>query len=169
MGSSNRSNCHVAPVWPILFEVGFARVVQFTRDRAEHSWLKGGSSSVAERQLPKLNVAGSIPVSRSIKSQAVARRSRPCSSHQRSGERNLSTVDWGQHGCPILQSFNFTCIDLDKKSSRHTSPLSYSGTSGFITKCPRGCEALVELCILSLRDPLTGASSTSSRLKSLWG
>ncbi len=26
----------------------------------------GGSSSVAERQLPKLNVAGSIPVSRSI-------------------------------------------------------------------------------------------------------
>jgi uncharacterized membrane protein YjjP (DUF1212 family) len=28
----------------------------------------GGSSSVAERQLPKLNVAGSIPVSRSIKS-----------------------------------------------------------------------------------------------------
>jgi hypothetical protein len=26
-----------------------------------------GSSSVAERQLPKLNVAGSIPVSRSIK------------------------------------------------------------------------------------------------------
>ncbi len=27
---------------------------------------KGGSSSVAERQLPKLNVAGSIPVSRSI-------------------------------------------------------------------------------------------------------
>jgi len=25
----------------------------------------GGSSSVAERQLPKLNVAGSIPVSRS--------------------------------------------------------------------------------------------------------
>ena len=30
--------------------------------------LKGGSSSVAERQLPKLNVAGSIPVSRSIKS-----------------------------------------------------------------------------------------------------
>ena len=29
---------------------------------------KGGSSSVAERQLPKLNVAGSIPVSRSIDS-----------------------------------------------------------------------------------------------------
>ena len=29
--------------------------------------LKGGSSSVAERQLPKLNVAGSIPVSRSNK------------------------------------------------------------------------------------------------------
>ena len=27
--------------------------------------LIGGSSSVAERQLPKLNVAGSIPVSRS--------------------------------------------------------------------------------------------------------
>ena len=30
--------------------------------------LKGGSSSVVERQLPKLNVAGSIPVSRSIES-----------------------------------------------------------------------------------------------------
>jgi hypothetical protein len=28
---------------------------------------QGGSSSVAERQLPKLNVAGSIPVSRSKK------------------------------------------------------------------------------------------------------
>ena len=28
-------------------------------------WYKSGSSSVAERQLPKLNVAGSIPVSRS--------------------------------------------------------------------------------------------------------
>ncbi len=27
---------------------------------------ESGSSSVAERQLPKLNVAGSIPVSRSI-------------------------------------------------------------------------------------------------------
>jgi hypothetical protein len=27
--------------------------------------VQGGSSSVAERQLPKLNVAGSIPVSRS--------------------------------------------------------------------------------------------------------
>ena len=27
----------------------------------------GGSSSVVERQLPKLNVAGSIPVSRSIR------------------------------------------------------------------------------------------------------
>ena len=27
--------------------------------------IKGGSSSVVERQLPKLNVAGSIPVSRS--------------------------------------------------------------------------------------------------------
>jgi hypothetical protein len=30
-----------------------------------------GSSSVAERQLPKLNVAGSIPVSRSSPSQIV--------------------------------------------------------------------------------------------------
>ena len=29
-----------------------------------------GSSSVAERQLPKLNVAGSIPVSRSMHSEA---------------------------------------------------------------------------------------------------
>jgi hypothetical protein len=32
--------------------------------------LKSGSSSVAERQLPKLNVAGSIPVSRSNPSNA---------------------------------------------------------------------------------------------------
>ena len=31
--------------------------------------MEGGSSSVAERQLPKLNVAGSIPVSRSSKNQ----------------------------------------------------------------------------------------------------
>ena len=37
--------------WYILFHVG-----------QPHA---GGSSSVAERQLPKLNVAGSIPVSRS--------------------------------------------------------------------------------------------------------
>ena len=34
--------------------------------------IKGGSSSVAERQLPKLNVAGSIPVSRSNPPPAVA-------------------------------------------------------------------------------------------------
>ena len=40
--------------WYILFHVGQPHV--------------GGSSSVAERQLPKLNVAGSIPVSRSINS-----------------------------------------------------------------------------------------------------
>ena len=33
------------------------------------------------------------------------------------------------------------------------------GTSGFIAKVPRVCEALVELCGLSLRAPLTGASS----------
>jgi hypothetical protein len=39
--------------WYILFHVGQPHV--------------GGSSSVAERQLPKLNVAGSIPVSRSKK------------------------------------------------------------------------------------------------------
>jgi len=37
--------------WYILFHVGQPHL--------------GGSSSVAERQLPKLNVAGSIPVSRS--------------------------------------------------------------------------------------------------------
>jgi hypothetical protein len=35
--------------------------------------LKGGSSSVVERQLPKLNVAGSIPVSRSIPQQTLTR------------------------------------------------------------------------------------------------
>ncbi len=33
----------------------------------------GGSSSVAERQLPKLNVAGSIPVSRSSFSTQMSR------------------------------------------------------------------------------------------------
>ena len=38
--------------------------------------------------------------------------------------------------------------------------LPYSVTSGFIAKCPRVCEALVEVCGLSLRAPLTGASST---------
>jgi hypothetical protein len=34
--------------------------------RGRYNGFSGGSSSVAERQLPKLNVAGSIPVSRSI-------------------------------------------------------------------------------------------------------
>ena len=34
--------------------------------------LQGGSSSVVERQLPKLNVAGSIPVSRSNLSNSGA-------------------------------------------------------------------------------------------------
>ena len=36
--------------------------------------LKGGSSSVVERQLPKLNVAGSIPVSRSNKNKRLTAR-----------------------------------------------------------------------------------------------
>ena len=36
-----------------------------TVQRDVHSRLKSGSSSVVERQLPKLDVAGSIPVSRS--------------------------------------------------------------------------------------------------------
>src|SRR5258708_1799026 len=35
-------------------------------DSAGYNCARSGSSSVAERQLPKLNVAGSIPVSRSI-------------------------------------------------------------------------------------------------------
>jgi hypothetical protein len=41
--------------------------------------IKGGSSSVVERQLPKLNVAGSIPVSRSTKllKDLIFRASRP--------------------------------------------------------------------------------------------
>jgi hypothetical protein len=38
---------------------------------------QSGSSSVAERQLPKLNVAGSIPVSRSIKFNNFANRENP--------------------------------------------------------------------------------------------
>jgi hypothetical protein len=45
-----------------------------------------------------------------------------------------------------------------KEYSRHASYLSYSGLSGFIAKCPRVWEELVELCGLSLRG-LTGASS----------
>jgi hypothetical protein len=36
--------------------------------------------------------------------------------------------------------------------------ISYSGVSGFIVKCPRVCEELVDVCGLSLRA-LTGASS----------
>jgi hypothetical protein len=36
-----------------------------------------GSSSVAERQLPKLNVAGSIPVSRSKKNDSYMQKRRP--------------------------------------------------------------------------------------------
>ena len=46
-----------------------------------------------------------------------------------------------------------------KECSSHTSHPSYSGVSGFIAKVPRVCEALVELCGLSLRA-LTGAPST---------
>jgi hypothetical protein len=46
-----------------------------------------------------------------------------------------------------------------KEYSRHTSHPSYSVTSGFITKVPRVCEALVDVCGLSLRA-LTEASST---------
>jgi hypothetical protein len=42
--------------------------------------IKSGSSSVAERQLPKLNVAGSIPVSRSIESIVYEEASNSCSS-----------------------------------------------------------------------------------------
>ncbi len=63
----------------------------------------GGSSSVAERQLPKLNVAGSIPVSRSSKID-------PCKTSQRNSHCAQS------HGVqfllelikrdPVLQSFN---------------------------------------------------------------
>jgi hypothetical protein len=34
--------------------------------RVVRSWPVSGSSSAVERQLPKLDVAGSIPVSRSI-------------------------------------------------------------------------------------------------------
>jgi len=45
--------------------------------------LKGGSSSVAERQLPKLNVAGSIPVSRSMLLQ------RPVQKRCLTAEKNL--------------------------------------------------------------------------------
>lgn len=53
-----------SPVW-LYWKILFQRValVAFL--------LTGGSSSVAERQLPKLNVAGSIPVSRSIRMQQV--------------------------------------------------------------------------------------------------
>jgi hypothetical protein len=46
---------------------------------------KGGSSSVVERQLPKLNVAGSIPVSRS--NQFARSRSTVCSSYAPSTSR----------------------------------------------------------------------------------
>jgi hypothetical protein len=46
-----------------------ATVSQSLRDSAwllKSNRLEGGSSSAVERQLPKLDVAGSIPVSRSI-------------------------------------------------------------------------------------------------------
>ena len=36
------------------------------KTEAEHNQQQSGSSSAVERQLPKLDVAGSIPVSRSI-------------------------------------------------------------------------------------------------------
>ena len=50
-----------------------------------------GSSSVAERQLPKLNVAGSIPVSRSILPAPGARNTSATSRHKHNG-RALSAA-----------------------------------------------------------------------------
>ena len=56
-----------APVWISTCAALNSAVAAIANIGApERYFLKGGSSSVAERQLPKLNVAGSIPVSRSI-------------------------------------------------------------------------------------------------------
>jgi archaellum biogenesis ATPase FlaH len=52
-----------------------------------------------------------------------------------------------------------TSTATHKEYLHHTSHPSYSVTSGFITKVLRVCEALVDVCGLSLRA-FTGASST---------
>ena len=71
-----------------------------------------------------------------------------------------TTIQFPQ-GTPVLQIPNPypTSTARHKEYSRHASHPSYSGTSGFITKVPRVCEELGDVCGLSLRA-LTEASST---------
>ena len=60
---------------------------------------KGGSSSVVERQLPKLNVAGSIPVSRSNQINNLENPTKTCApSVLRSHDEQLlfKLIDCGQ-------------------------------------------------------------------------
>ena len=77
--------------------------------------------------------------------------------YQRMLSTTQPTIRFG--ASPILQTLNATLAARHKSHSHQTPPLTYSGTSGFITKVPRVCEALVDVCGLSLRA-LTEASST---------
>lgn len=83
---------------------------------------------------------------------------RPC---RRCVENTSGTTIRFPQGSPVLQIPNPypTSTARHKEYSPHTSHPSYSGVSGFIAKVPRVWEALVELCGLSLRASLTGASS----------
>ena len=72
-----RQHNEPAPAWK-LFEGRECERLRDIMDQAKDQLIglvfgfaKRGSSSVVERQLPKLNVAGSIPVSRSNQSSQV--------------------------------------------------------------------------------------------------
>ena len=71
-----------------------------------------------------------------------------------------STLRFPQ-GTPVMQipNPNPTSTARHEENSSHTSHPSYSVTSGFITKVPCVCKALVDVCGLSL-PARSGASST---------
>jgi hypothetical protein len=72
--------------------------------------LKGGSSSVAERQLPKLNVAGSIPVSRSIKSTVYA-----------------ETTNSLLHSCSVYFQRRANLLETSDLSDAQPAPFNHNG------------------------------------------
>ena len=93
--------------------------------------------------------------------QFVSRREHRCRPHQRRVEHTAGTTIRFPQSALVMHSLNpySTSTAHHKEYSHHTSPPSYSVTSGFITKVPRVCEALVDVCGLSVRAR-AGASST---------
>ena len=91
------------------------------------------------------------PVRKKDVVQVVTRRGHPYKPCQRCVEHCV--------GSPVLQIPNSMRAARYKSHSCHISHPSYSVTSGFITKVPRVCEELVDVCGLSLRA-LTEAFST---------